>query len=75
VHEATHPGATNNRHRSARHPSLSAPDTGDESCETEQLFSLLELEEDQENRAGKDHLSATGEAALDTPDATPEDRS
>ena len=75
VHEATHPGATNTRHRSARHPSLSAPDKGDEGCETEQLFSLLELEEDQENRAGKDLQSATGGAASDTPDATGKDPS
>jgi integrase/recombinase XerD len=58
VHEATHPGATNSRHRSARHPSLSAPDTGGDGCDAEQLFSLLELEEDQENRALTDGTSA-----------------
>jgi integrase/recombinase XerD len=72
VHEATHPGATNNRHRSPRHPSLSAPGTGRDGCDAEQLLFFLELEEDQEDRAGDDPLSATGEAALDTPPATGE---
>jgi integrase/recombinase XerD len=75
VHEATHPGATNNRHRSARHPSLSAPDAWGQGCETEQLFFFLGLEEDQENRAGENLQSATGEAAPGTPTATGEDPS
>jgi integrase/recombinase XerD len=74
VHEATHPGATNSRHRSPRHPSLSAPDTGGDGC-AEQLFFCLELEEDQEDRAGETGLSATGEATLDVPSGIGEDLS
>jgi integrase/recombinase XerD len=74
VHEATHPGATTTRHRSARHPSLSVPDAGDDG-DAEQLFLFLELEEDQENRAGETGISATGEAALYVPPATVEDPS
>jgi integrase/recombinase XerD len=74
VHEATHPGATNNRHRSPRHPSLSAPGTGRDGC-AEQLFFCLELEEGQEDRAGETGLSATGEATLDVPSGIGEDLS
>jgi integrase/recombinase XerD len=75
VHEATHPGATNARHRSVCHPSLSAPDAGGDGCDVEQLFFSLELEEDQENRAGETGLLATGEAAPDMPGAIGEDPS
>ncbi|MGH9170164.1 MAG: site-specific tyrosine recombinase XerC [Acidimicrobiales bacterium] len=74
VHAATHPGATNTRHRSPSHPSLSPPGPGGDG-DVERLFSLLELEEDQENRAGETNLSATPEAALDAPTTIEEDPS
>jgi len=51
VHSATHPGATNTRHRSAGHPSLAIPESPDDG-DVGQLFAVLELEEEQENRAG-----------------------
>jgi integrase/recombinase XerD len=74
VHSATHPGATNTRHRSAAHPSFAIPGSPDDD-DADQLFSLLELEKDQENRADEAKASATGEAALDTPSTIEEDGS
>ena len=65
VHSATHPGATNTRHRSANHPALAIPEGPDEG-DPDQLFAVLEAEEEQENRAtGETLLSATVPAALD----------
>jgi integrase/recombinase XerD len=66
VHSATHPGATNTRHRSVAHPSLRFPDDaagGDDSGDLQQLFVVLEVEESDENRppAGSAGRSATGD--------------
>jgi len=58
VHSATHPGATNARHRSTAHPVLAIPD-GDDAGYTGQLFAVLELEEEQENRARAGGTSAS----------------
>ena len=79
VHSATHPGATNSRHRSVRHPSLRFLD--DESGDLndgglEQLLAVLETEKEEENRAPAEigGRSATGEtAALDTINPVEED--
>jgi integrase/recombinase XerD len=79
VHEATHPGATNTRHRSAGHPSLRLPeaDSDDDSGDqVEGLFVVLNLEEEQENRTPDDHggRSAAGDtAALDKTEPTVEE--
>ena len=73
VHSATHPGATNTRHRSINHPSLRHPDRLDDEVDSgdlQQLFVALEIEESEENRArpgSASGRSATGDtAALDT---------
>jgi integrase/recombinase XerD len=62
VHSATHPGATNTRHRSANHPSLAI--AGSDDSDPDQLFACLELEEEQENRAGNDGDRSAAGAAL-----------
>jgi integrase/recombinase XerD len=73
VHAATHPGATNTRHRSVAHPSFAV--AGSDSADPYQLFAVLDLEEEQENRAtGETLLSATPLAALDEDDATEEEQ-
>ena len=65
VHAATHPGATNTRHRSANHPALAIAGS-DDPADPDRLFAVLEAEEEQENRAtGETLLSATHLAALD----------
>ncbi len=56
VHAATHPGATNTRHRSANHPSLAIPGDDDN---VDELLTVLDLEEQEENRPPEDH-AATG---------------
>ena len=73
VHSATHPGATNRRHRSVNHPSFRIPDDHDDGevgGDLQQLFVALEIEESEENRArpgSASGRSATGDtAALDT---------
>ena len=48
VHAATHPGATNTRHRSPRHPSLAVPVGGD--GDVEELLAVLDQEAEEENR-------------------------
>jgi integrase/recombinase XerD len=69
VHEATHPGATNTRHRSIGHPSFRFPgdhDDGDIGGDLQQLFVVLEIEESEENRARTGTASgrsATGDTA------------
>jgi|SRR5579884_2930053 len=71
VHAATHPGATNSRHRRVPHPSLRFPD--DESGDLndgglEQLLAVLETEKEEENRVPAEvgDRSAAGETtALD----------
>jgi len=74
VHSATHPGATNTRHRSANHPALAIAGS-DGPGDPDQLFAVLELEEEQENRAtGETLLSATPQAALDANQHIEEDR-
>lgn len=54
VHAATHPGATNTRHRPPNHPSLHLPpdDSSDGSGDGdhELLFGVLDLEGEEENR-------------------------
>jgi integrase/recombinase XerD len=55
VHAATHPGATNTRHRSANHPALAIAGS-DDSTDPYQLFAVLDLEEEQENRATNETL-------------------
>ncbi len=53
VHSATHPGATNTRHRSISHPSLQIPGDHDHDQvggDLQQLFVALETEESEENR-------------------------
>lgn len=69
VHAATHPGATNTRHRSVRHPSLRIPgpdlDDNDDG-HLEQLLAVLETEDFEENRprpGSEPGRSATGETA------------
>jgi integrase/recombinase XerD len=74
VHSATHPGATNARHRSIGHPSFRIPDDHDHGDVggdlQQQLLAVLEIEESEENRARPGSVSgrsATGEmAALHT---------
>jgi integrase/recombinase XerD len=74
VHSATHPGATNTRHRSANHPALAIAGS-DGPADSGQLFAVLELEEEQENRAnGEALISATPTAALDANQHTEEGR-
>lgn len=69
VHSATHPGATNSRHRSINHPSLRHPDghdPGQDGGDLQQLFVALEVEESEENRAqpgSTSGRSATGDMA------------
>lgn len=65
VHAATHPGATNTRHRSANHPALAIAGS-DDPADPDRLFAVLEAEEEQENRAtGETLLSASHLAPLD----------
>jgi integrase/recombinase XerD len=69
VHSATHPGATNTRHRSVAHPSLRFPDDTDGDGDFEGLLAVLDTEEEEENRpptGSPGGRSATGDtAALD----------
>jgi integrase/recombinase XerD len=78
VHAATHPGATNTRHCSIAHPSLRLgdPDGDGDGGDVVELFAVLEIEEEQENRAPEDlgGRSAAGDtAALDTTSHVEED--
>jgi len=50
-------GVANTRHRSVDHPVLAIPESTDDG-DPDQLFAALELEEEQENRAGTDGFSA-----------------
>lgn len=69
VHEATHPGATNTRHRSPNHPSLTIPGDGDGDGDgdgeiVEELLSALDQEQEEENRPNEGSgppCSATGD--------------
>ena len=47
VHSATHPGATNTRHRSPNHPALGGPPQHDDH-DVDELLVALEVEEQQE---------------------------
>ena len=47
VHSATHPGATNTRHRSPNHPTLRGPH---DDHDVDKLLVALEVEEQEENR-------------------------
>jgi hypothetical protein len=71
VHSATHPGATNTRHRSAHNPALAIAGS-DDPADPGQLFACLELEEEQENRAGNDGDRSAAGAALDQDEPTEE---
>jgi len=53
VHSATHPGATNTRHRSPNHPALGGPPQHNDS-DVDQLLVALEVEEQEENRTPED---------------------
>jgi integrase/recombinase XerD len=78
VHAATHPGASNTRHRSIRHPSLRHPDSLDGDVDDGglgQLLAVLDLEDQEENRppAGSVGRSAAGETvALHNPNPVEE---
>lgn len=58
VHAATHPGATNTRHRSANHPALGGPARHDDSDVVE-LLAVLDEEQQEENRAPEGHAEAS----------------
>jgi integrase/recombinase XerD len=67
VHAATHPGATNTRHRSPNHPALDNTIRHDDG-DVDELLAALDLEGEEENRppAGSRRRSAAGDtAALD----------
>ncbi len=52
VHSATHPGATNTRHRSPNHPALDnqVRHVDDRDDDVEELLAVLETEREEENR-------------------------
>jgi len=69
IHTATHPGATNTRHRSPNHPALGGPARHHDSDVVELLVSLEVEREGEENRApgiGGDRSAAGDTTALDT---------
>jgi integrase/recombinase XerD len=80
VHAATHPAATNTRHRSINHPCLrhpASPDHDGDDGGLGQLLAVLETEQEEENRerpGSPGGRSAAGDtAALHTHDPVEED--
>jgi integrase/recombinase XerD len=68
VHEATHPGASNTRHRSINHPSLrplDGPEDDPVGVGLQQLFVALDLEDSEENRARPGSKTGPSTAEVD----------